>query len=53
MEEVEEMKKAARVCLHFQNKLIAEIEECIDSEREMSHSNLSMKVEKMLTSGKE
>jgi len=31
-DEIELIKKAARVCLHFENKLIEEIEESIDSE---------------------
>ena len=52
-EEIEEIKKAARVCLHFENKLIEEIEEVIDSEAEIAHSKISSKIEKLLLNPKE
>lgn len=41
------------MCLHFENKLIEEIEEVIDSEVDLAHSRISGKIEKLLLNPKE
>ena len=51
--EIEHIKKAARICTHFQNRLIGEIENIVDADQQISHNDISNKIDNLLLDQKE
>jgi nucleosome binding factor SPN SPT16 subunit len=49
-EDLDNCEKAGRACSEFMKKLIKEVEEIIDSEKEMKHCDISSDLEKFLES---